>query len=114
MGIKICLEDVTISIIHAVKISPCTRTTLCNKCAQSNTNDDILITGDNAAGKDIIGFSESYFKTAPSHLDECTKHKILKLQQDNVTPQTIIENPDIIPDETYQMDEPDDNNLLIS
>ena len=25
-------------------------------------------------------------------------------------PQKIIENPDIIPDETYQMDEPDDNN----
>ena len=25
-------------------------------------------------------------------------------------PQKIIENPDIIPDKTYQMDEPDDNN----
>ena len=25
-------------------------------------------------------------------------------------PQKIIENPDIIPDEIYQMDEPDDNN----
>ena len=25
-------------------------------------------------------------------------------------PQTIIENPDIIPDKTYQMDEPEDNN----
>ena len=57
----------------------------------------------------MFGFSESYFKTAPSHLDECTKHKILKLQQDNVRPEKIIENPDIIPDETYQMDEPDDN-----
>ena len=36
--------------------------------------------------------------------------KILKLQQDNMRPQNIIENPDIIPDETYQMDEPDHNN----
>ena len=96
--------------IHAVLINPCPRTTSCNKCAQSSTSDDILITGDNADDEDIIGFSESYFKTAPSHLDECTKHKILKLQQDNVRPQKIIENPDIIPDKTYQIDEPDDNN----
>ena len=64
-------------------------------------SDDILITGDKVDDKDIVGFSESYFKTAPSHIDERTKHKILKLQQDNVRPQKIIENPDIIPDETY-------------
>ena len=31
------------------------------------------------------------------------------MQQDNVRPQKIIENHNIIPDETYQMDEPDDN-----
>ena len=31
------------------------------------------------------------------------------MQQDNVRPQNIIEKPNIIPDETYQMDEPDDN-----
>ena len=73
-------------------------------------NDDILIYGDNADDEDIFGFSESYFITAPSHLDECTKNKILKLQQDHMRPQKIIENPDIIPYETYQMDEPDDNN----
>ena len=69
-----------------------------------------MITGDNSNDEDIIGFSESYFKTAPSHLDECTKHKILKLQQDNLRPQKIIGSPNIIPEETYQMDEPDDNN----
>ena len=55
--------------IHAVKISPCPRTTVCNKCAQSNTSDDLLITGDNAHDEDIFGFSESHFKTSPSHLD---------------------------------------------
>ena len=38
------------------------------------------------------------------------KNKILKLQQKNMRPQKIIENTDIIPDETYQIDEPDDNN----
>ena len=57
----------------------------------------------------MFGFSVSYFKTAPHHLDEYTKLKILKLQQDNVRPQKIIENPNIIPDKTYQIDEPDDN-----
>ena len=96
--------------IYAVKRSPCPRTKVCNKYAQSNTSDDILITGDNADDEGIFGFSESHFNTAPSHLDECTKNKILKLQQNNIRPQKIIENPDIIPDETYQMDEPDDNN----
>ena len=71
---------------------------------------DILNAGDNSRYEEMFGFSESYFKSAPSHLDECTKHKILKLQQDNVRPQKIIENPDIIPDEKYQKDEPDENN----
>ena len=42
--------------IHAVKISPRPRITVCNKCAQSNTSDDILITGDNAEDEDILGF----------------------------------------------------------
>ena len=59
--------------IHAVKTSPCPRTTLCNKCALSNTSGDILITGDNTDDKEIFGFSESYFKNTPRHLDECTK-----------------------------------------
>ena len=96
--------------IYAVKIIPCPRTTVWNKCAQSNTSDDILITGDNADDEEMLVFSGSYFKTAPSHLDECTKNKILKLQQDNMRPQKIIENPDIIPDKKYQIDEPDDKN----
>ena len=72
---KLYLEDVTISIYSCCKISPCPRTTVCNKCAQSNTSDDTLITGDNADDEDIFGFSKSYFQTAPSHLDECKKNK---------------------------------------
>ena len=77
--------------IHDVKISPCPRTTVCNKCAQIHMSDEILITGDNADDEEIFGLSESYFKTAPSHLDEYIKNKILKLQQDNMRPQNIIE-----------------------
>ena len=61
---------------RAVKIVPCPRTTICNKCSQSNTSGDILNTGDNADGKEIFGFSGFYFKTAPRHLDECTTKKI--------------------------------------
>ena len=61
--------------IHAVKIRPCPRTTVRNKCAQINLSDDILITGDNADDEEIFVFSESYFKTAPIHLDECKKIK---------------------------------------
>ena len=75
---------------HAVKIIPCRRTTICNKCAQSNTSGDILNTGDNADDKDIFGFSESYFKIAPIHLDECTKNKLLNLQQENMRLQRYI------------------------
>ena len=70
---------------------------------------DILNPGEKSDDEEMFAFSESYFKTAPHHLDEYTKLKILKLQQDNVRPQKIIENPNIISDETYQMDEPDDN-----
>ena len=38
------------------------------------------------------------------------KNKLLNFQQESMRPQKIIENPNIISDETYQMDEPDDNN----
>ena len=73
----------------AVKINSCPRTTICNKCEQSNMIGDILNTVENSDDEEMFGFSESYFKTAPRHLDEYTKHKILKLQQDNVRPQKL-------------------------
>ena len=76
MGIELCLEDVLSEFNHAVKISPCPRTTICNKCAKSNTSGDILKTGDNADDEEIFGFSGSYLKIAHRHLGECTKSKI--------------------------------------
>ena len=87
---------------------PCPRTTICNKCEQINTSGAILNAGDNADGKEIFGFSESYFKIAPRHLDECTKSKLLNLQQDNMRSQRNIEINDKIPDEKYQNNNPDD------
>ena len=95
---------------RAVKINPCPRTKICNKCAQNNMSGDIFNTGDNADDKVIFGFSESYFKTSPRHLDGCTKNKLLNLQQENMRPQTNIENTDKIPDEKYQKNKPDVRN----
>ena len=40
--------------IHAVKIIPCPRTTICNKCEQSNTSGDMLNSGDNVDDKNIF------------------------------------------------------------
>ena len=59
--------------IHDVKISPCPRTKVSNKCEQSNTSGDILNAGDNADYEEMFGFPGSYFKIGPRHLDECTK-----------------------------------------
>ena len=61
--------------IHAVKIILFPRTTICNKCEQSNTSGDILNAGDNVDDKDFFGFSESYFKISPLNIDEYTKNK---------------------------------------
>ena len=72
---------------HAVKIIPCHRTTICNKCEQSNTSGHILNAGKNSDDEGIFGFSESYSRTAPRHSDECIKNKLLNLQQENMRPQ---------------------------
>ena len=61
-----------------------------NKCEQSNTSGNILNAGENADDEEIFGFSESYFKIAPRHLDECTKRKLLNLQQENMRLQRYI------------------------
>ena len=50
--------DVLLSeFIHDVKISACPRTTICNKCEQSNTRGEILNAIDNVDDEDIFGFS---------------------------------------------------------
>ena len=68
--------DMLISeFIHAIKIIPCPRTTICNKCEQSNTIGEILNAGDNVDDEESFGFSESHFKIAPRNLDEYTKSK---------------------------------------
>ena len=66
--------DMLISeFIHAVKIVPCPRTTVCNKCEQSNTSGDILNAGDNVDDEEIFAFSELFYKITPTNIDEHTK-----------------------------------------
>ena len=96
--------------IHAVKIIPCPKTTICNKCEQSNMCGDILNAGENVDDEEIFGFSESYFEIAPTNIDETTKRKLLKLQQVNMRPQRNIEINDKIPDEKYQENWQEKNN----
>ena len=72
--------------IHDVKTILCPRTTICNKCEHINTSGDILNAGENVDDEECFGFSESYFKIAPTNIDEYTKRKLLNLQQDNMRP----------------------------
>ena len=46
--------------IHAVKIIPCPRAKICNKCEQSNTRGDILNAGHNVDDQEVFGFTESF------------------------------------------------------
>ena len=85
--------------IHAVKISACPKTKICNKCEQSNTRGDIQNAGDNVDDEEHFGFSESFFRIAPTNIDEYTKNILLNTQQENVRPQRNIEINDKIPDE---------------
>ena len=98
--------------IHAVKIIPCPRTIICNKREQSNTSGDILNNKDTVDDKEMFGFSESYFKIAPTNIDEFTKRKVLNLQQDNMIPQRNIEINEKIPNERYQNNKTDHKNLM--
>ena len=59
--------------IHAVKISACPRTTISNKCGQSNMRGEILNAGDNVDDEEIFWFSKSFFKVAPTNIYEYTK-----------------------------------------
>ena len=48
--------------IHTIKIIACPRTTICNKCEQSNTSGDVLNAGENVDDKEILGFQNHFSK----------------------------------------------------
>ena len=58
--------------IHAKRISACPKTKIWNKCEQSNMIGDILNVGDNVDDQDFFGFTESFFKIAPTNIDDYT------------------------------------------
>ena len=50
--------DILLSeFIHAIKISACPKTTICNTCEQSNRRGDILNAGDNVDDEEMFWFS---------------------------------------------------------
>ena len=57
---------------HSERISACPRTIICNKCEQNNIIGEILNAGDNVDDQEYFGFTGSYFKIAPTVIDEYT------------------------------------------
>ena len=87
---------------HAERIIACPRTIICNNCEQINMRGDILNAGENVDDQDIFGFAESYFKIAPTNIDDYTKNKSLNMQQENLRPQRHLDINDKRTDERYQ------------
>ena len=56
----------------------------------------------------MFGLSESFFKIAPTNIDEYTKNILLNMQQENMIPQINREINDKLPDERYQKNMIDD------
>ena len=83
-------------------ISECHRTIVCNKCEQNNMRGEILNAGDNVDDQENSGFTGSYFKIAPTYIDDYTKNKFLNMQQENFIPQRNIQNNEKKTDEGYQ------------
>ena len=55
-----------------------------------------------------FGFSESYFKIAPTNIYEYTNSKLLNWQQENMRPQRNIEINEKITDEKYHNNKTED------
>ena len=87
---------------YAEILSVCPTTKICNKCEQNNMIDKILNAGDNVDDQEDFGFTGSYFKIAPTVIDDYTKNKFLNMQLENLRPMRNIENNDKQTDEGYQ------------
>ena len=62
------------------KIIPCTRTIIYNKCEQMNLLGDILNAGDNVDDQEDYVFTGSFYKLAPTVIDDYTKKKLMNIQ----------------------------------
>ena len=79
---------------HAERIIACLRTIICNEFEQDIMIGEILNAGDNVDDQEDYGFTGSYFKIAPTNIDDYKKNKFLNMQQSNLIPQINIENND--------------------
>ena len=87
---------------HAERIIACPRTIIFNKCEQNNMIGEILNAGDNVDDQENFGYTELYFRIAPTNIYDYTKDKLLNMQQNNLRPQRNIEINDKRTDERYQ------------
>ena len=62
----------------------------------------ILNAGDNVDDQEYFGFTGSYFKIAPTIIDDYTKKTFLNMQLEILRPMRNIENNDKKTDERYQ------------
>ena len=108
LGIQNFLVNVTFWIFTGWKISVCPRTIICNNCEQNNLIGEILNAGDNFDDQEDYRFTGSYFKIAPTVIDEYTKKKFLNMQLENLKPMRNIETNDKQSDEICQKNLIDD------
>ena len=63
---------------------------------------EILNASENVDNQESFGFTGSYFRIAPTNIDNCTKYKFLNTQQENLRPHINIENNEKQTYERYQ------------
>ena len=63
---------------------------------------NILNAGDNVNDQEDYGFRESFFKIAPTVIDDYTRKKFLNMQLENLRPDRNMEHNDKQTDERYQ------------
>ena len=71
------------------KVILCTRTIIYNKFEQMNLLGDILNAGDNVDDQEDYGFTGSFYKLAPTVIDDYTKKKLLNFQLEIRDPREI-------------------------
>ena len=88
------MGNVTFWTLQAGKIIPCPRTIICNNCEQINVLGEILSASYNDEDQEYYGVTGSFYKIAPTVIDESTKMKLMNMQLWNMRSQRNIENID--------------------
>ena len=73
-------------------IIPFPRTIICNNCEQMDVLGDILNADHNVEYQEDYRFTGSFFKIAPTVIDDCKKNKLMNIKLGNLISQRNIEN----------------------